>query len=149
MAVTVSSQIAVQVVDDTFTRADIQFDGVDHSGPSFEARIFLNNPSADESTERVAETGYAGSFYIFGHGGCFGDVGHCDVRPRRRYDPRPSHPLTEARKTVIATDAVRRARAKGEQLTVTAVPVVTSGAAAAKGEENVLKFSTVRIITYR
>ena len=26
---------------------------------------------------------YAGSFYIFGHGGCFGDVGHCDVPTSR------------------------------------------------------------------
>ena len=29
---------------DTFTRADLEFRGVDHSGPSYEARIFLDEP---------------------------------------------------------------------------------------------------------
>ena len=31
---------------DVFTRADLEFRGVDHSGPSFEARIFLENRRA-------------------------------------------------------------------------------------------------------
>ena len=34
-----------------------------------------------------------------------GDPGHCEVRPRREYDPRPAHPLTRAKKVVIATQA--------------------------------------------
>ena len=62
-----------------FTRADLVFSGVDHSQTSYEVRVFLNNPTADASTPRTAEHGYAGRFVIFGHGGCFGDDGHCEV----------------------------------------------------------------------
>ena len=35
--------------DHPFDRADLVFYGVDHSGPSFEARVFLNQPDADAS----------------------------------------------------------------------------------------------------
>src|SRR5690348_16357380 len=58
-----------------FNRADLIFEGVDHSGPSFEGRVFLNNPNATADTPATAENGYAGSFHIFGHGICLGDVG--------------------------------------------------------------------------
>jgi tyrosinase len=131
-----------------FYRADLEFEGVDHSGASFEGRIFLNNTGATQSTPTSLEHGYAGSFHIFGHGGCFGDVGHCEITSRRPYDPRPGHPLTPARKVVIATEAVRRlTNAKAESMTVTIVPVVT-----ALTEQcdpiNVLKFNQVRLVTY-
>jgi len=42
-------------------------------------------------------------------------MGHCEVRGvPRPYDPRPAHPLTPARKTLIATEALRRAASKGK-----------------------------------
>ncbi len=144
-----SPPIAVDALDRDFTRADIQFLGLDHSGASFEGRVFLNNPGADGSTGKTAASGYAGSFHIFGHGGCFGDEGHCEVRPRRTYDPRPAHHLTPAAKTVIATEAVSAALASGAQaLTVTVVPVVTSLTEKC-GPGDVLRFELVRIVTYR
>jgi hypothetical protein len=51
-----------------FRRADIEFEGVDHRGASFEARVFLNHPDADESTPKTPEQGYAGSFHVYGFG---------------------------------------------------------------------------------
>src|SRR6266496_260174 len=63
-----------------FARADLEFHGVDHSGASFEARIFFNNPGATAATEKTPANGYAGAFHIFGHGGCYGDLGHCEVK---------------------------------------------------------------------
>lgn len=92
-----------------YSRADIEFIGVDHSGASYEARVYLNNPNADANTPATEANGYAGSYYIFGHGGCFGDVGHCDIHKQQdEFDPRPSHPLEPIRKVVIATDAINR-----------------------------------------
>jgi len=136
-------------LDHDFRRADIEFHGVDHAEASYEARVFLNNPTADDQTERTADQGYAGSFHIFGHGGCFGDEGHCEINgPRRRYDPRPEHPLTPATKRVIATGAVRRAVAQGDQVVVTIVPIVTS-ATDRCDMTNVLKFQRLKIVTYR
>jgi hypothetical protein len=143
----VSAPLPVSSLD--FQRADIEFDGIDHAGASYEAMVFVNNPTANAQTPPLAEHGYAGAFHIFGHGGCFGDVGHCDVRMRRQYDPRPAHPLTPARKVVIATDAIRRAiGAQVGPVTVTVVPVVT-GATEKCDLVNVLSFEKVTLVTYR
>lgn len=132
-----------------FTRADIEFHGLDHSGASFEGRVFLNNPDADESTERTPDNGYAGSFNIFGHGGCYGDAGHCEVPAERRaYDPRQSHPLIPETKVVIATEALQRAAAQGEDITVTVVPVIT-GRTEQTDTDDVLKFDHLSIVTYK
>ncbi len=92
-----------------FQRADLVFYGVDHSGPSFEARIHFNDTEIDQLSPRDAKS-FAGSFTVFGHAGCAGDVGHCDVpsNPRDVFDRRPPHPLTSQTKTVIVTEALRR-----------------------------------------
>jgi hypothetical protein len=49
-------------------RAELVFEGVEQAGPSFEGRVFLNNPKADDATEPTPENGYAGSFYVYGYG---------------------------------------------------------------------------------
>lgn len=135
--------------DEEFSRADLEFHGVDHSGSSFEARVFLNNPEADERTPRKAESGYAGSFYIFGHGGCFGDAGHCDVpsAPVDPFDRRPPHPLTPQQKTVIVTDALKRLRSnQGGSFTVTVVPVPSDSPV--RAEDDILRFERISLVTY-
>jgi len=145
----VSSKIAIGAVDPGFRRADLIFEGVDHAGASYEARVFLNNERASAETEKTAENGYAGSFHIFGHGGCYGDdITHCDVGgPRRLYDPRPGHPLTPARKILIATAAVKAARQKGDTMTVTVVPVVYD-ASPKEDYSKVLKFDSISVSSY-
>jgi hypothetical protein len=143
-----SGKIELQVFHQPFKRADLVFEGLDHSGASFEGRVFLNNPSADANTETTIDNGYAGSFHIFGHGGCFGDVGHCEVRGNPRlYDPRPAHQLSPALKVLIATDAVRKAILHGKHMTVTVVPVVRAGTGIAD-IENVLRFDKLSVRTY-
>ena len=143
-----SAPIELARLDREFSRADIVFHSVDHAGPSFEARVFLNNPDANPDTPMHEEAGYAGSFFIFGHGGCFGDEGHCDVPERRPYDPRRSHPLTPARKTLIATEALRRAFDQADTVTVSVVPVITSLTEKANTED-FLHFDSVELTTYR
>lgn len=145
----VTTDISTECLDAKFVRADLVFDGLDHSGASFEARIFVNNPDADASTELTTQNRYAGRFHVFGHGGCFGDVGHCEVRGApRAYDPRPAHPLTPMRKVVIATEAIRREVKRGnKKLTLTIVPIVRSGTDRCD-YENVLKFDRVSVVTY-
>lgn len=144
-----AAPIAVDALDKEFARGDIEFQGVDHSGVSYVAHVFLNNPVADTLTELTPEQGYAGTFHIFGHGGCFGDVGHCDVRERRLYDPRPAHPLTPARKTVIATDALKRAIAGSREITVTVAAFIAGVTVRTSALEDFLHFERVRIVTYR
>jgi hypothetical protein len=133
------------------SRADLVFYGVDHSGPSYEARIFINNARADADTERVAEQGYAGSFSVFGHNGCFGDEGHClpDQRLTDEFDVRAPHPLRPITKTVIATEAIRRALVEPavQEVTVTVVPVTPDDGFPKSGPDPG-RFDYVRLLTY-
>jgi tyrosinase len=140
----------LRVLDREPYRADIEFHEVDHAGASYEGRVYLNQPAADENTGYEAPS-YAGSYHIFGHGGCLGDPGHCDVKPRRRYDPRPAHPLSRAKKVVIATDAVRRAMEQGDTATVTVVPIVEPLPYEVEPRyvEDPVDVGYVRVVTYR
>jgi tyrosinase len=108
-----------------FYRADLILEDVDHSGISYEGRVFLNNPNADETTPTTSENGYSDSFFVFGHGKCFGDLGHCEVRTGvRPYDKRSLHPLTPVSIRVDVTDAIRKIVQNSHELTVTVVPVI-------------------------
>lgn len=129
-------------------RADLVFYGVDHSGPTYQARVFLNNPKATEETPLTAEEGYAGAFTVFGHGGCFGAEGHCAPKDRYtdEFDRRPPHPLTPQTVWITITDAL--ARVAADQVEVNVVPVVSEGMAALSGISEVAGFERVKIVTY-
>lgn len=134
-----------------FGRADLEINGIFHGEASYEGRIFLNNPSASEKTPKTLKNGYAGSFYIFGHGGCLGDPGHCEVNEQEReaYDFRPPHPLTPARKRVTVTAALRAIAKTNRKVTVTVtvVPVVTA-ANELCDTQNVFRCENMNFITY-
>jgi len=88
----------------SFSRAGIQFDGVEQAGAAYEGRVFLNNAEADAETPRTTEHGYAGSFHVYGLG---------VTLPEK----------ASISKSVIATEAVRAAVRKSGIVTVTVVPV--------------------------
>jgi hypothetical protein len=109
-----------------FSRADLVVSGVGHSALSYEVRVFLNNPDATAETPRSPEQGYGGRYTVFGHGGCYGDEGHCDVPAASDdvTDLRPEHPLTPFTTYVTITEALQRVLAAGQVLrTITLVPV--------------------------
>ncbi|MGY1636844.1 hypothetical protein ACI78V_09340 [Geodermatophilus sp. SYSU D00742] len=133
----------------SFDRADLIFHEVDHSGPSFTARVYVDNPEANADTPTTAEAGYAGCFTIFGHGGCVGtDDGHCNPKARTvdEFDMRMPHPLLPQTKVVTITEALRRL-GPVSQVTVTVVPVVPGQSAPELTDA--LEFGTVRLATYR
>lgn len=144
-----SPEIPVERLGRDFTRADVEFEGLDHSGSTYEGRVFINNPEASATTELTPDHGYAGSYYLFGHGGCYGDEGHCDVHPRSPYDPRPPHGLWPTRRVVIATEAVRQAVATADSVTVTVVPVIMSTTDHVSDNETLPSFQSVSVITYQ
>jgi hypothetical protein len=127
-------------------RADLIFYGVEHIGPSYIGRVFLGNEAADENTPLDATNGYAGHFTVFGHNGCAGDEGHCDVPegPRDAFDMSPPHPLTPLTLSVEVSDALRHV--KGRKVTVTVVPI--EPAADGPRISDALSFESVRIVTY-
>jgi hypothetical protein len=130
------------------SRADLTFYGLDHSGASFEGRVFFNRPTANADSS-PSEPGYVGSFSILGHGGCFGADGHCQVRgPVTTFDRRLPHPLEPANRVLICTDQIKwLVAANQDSVTVTVVPVVRSGGTSTEGGD-VLKFDQVSLHTY-
>lgn len=131
-----------------FSGAQLIFYDVDHSGDSFEGRVFLNASEAGLETPREAEQGYAGSFAIFGHGGCVGDEGHCDVPQKAKdpFDSRPLHALTPQTKTVDIGEALRRVHADGDSIVVTVLAIVAG--AEESGLQDILHFTAMRLVTY-
>ena len=129
---------------DTIDRADLLFYGIDHSSTSFEARVFLDAPDANHETPRD-HPNCAGSFYIFGHGGCFGDFGHCDVVERDDpYDLRPPHQLLPATRILTITDVLARLRRRGQ----TSINVTVVAHAVGDNPNDVLAFDTIRLASY-
>ena len=132
-----------------YTRADLEIDGIFHGEASYEGRVFFNNPKADANTPRTLANGYAGSFHIFGHGGCLGDPGHCEINEHNRedYDFRAPHPLTPAKKRVTVTEALREVAKNNKTVTVTVVPVVTA-ANELCDTDNVFRSENMKFVTY-
>jgi hypothetical protein len=136
-----------------YVRADLEFHGVDHSKASFEGRLFINNATAGPDTAMDDASGYAGSFWIFGHGGCAGAEGHCEPpQERRAFDFRPSHQLIPVTKRTIITGRLRELVTPGAEFTLRIVPYVRPEHAAelpANLVTDVLRVERVDLITYQ
>lgn len=124
-----------------FDRADIEIYGIDQAGASFEGRVFLNNPEANLATPLSPENGYAGSFHVYGYGIWPADLTTRPAKPGASQGIRA--PIT---KTLIATEAVRRAAAKGSEARVTVVPVFPGNPPRDAGDA--FKLEGVRIIVH-
>jgi hypothetical protein len=138
-----SQPIELPPAERRFERADLLY-GLDHSGASYEGRVFLDQRGVGaeaDSTHRA----FVGSFFILGHGGCFGDVGHCDIpRERDPFDLRPAHQLEPAVRVLTVTDAVRALLERE----VEAAKVTVVAHTPPRTPSDVLAFDTVRLATY-
>ena len=127
-----------------FTHANLEFEDVEHDGPSFVVKLVINNPKVEDAVSPESP-GYAGHFTVFGHGECWGDAGHCDIPsgPLHEFDRRRPHPLTPINVTVDVTQALLEAPEAGE-VVVTALadsldPSVTA---------NPLRFKRLTLVTF-
>jgi hypothetical protein len=139
-----------------FTRADLEIYGIDHFCCSYTARIFFSVSAdlPDDSDER--HHAFAGQFSIFGHSRCLGEEGHCaPPTTERRFDRRPSHPLTPAFKRVVVTDALRRALAGSIEVPITLLVTPTEAWEKDADHEpgachaRLLSFKGMQIVTFR
>jgi hypothetical protein len=132
-----------------YRRAQLEFRDVDHSGPSMDVRVFVDRPDASADTP-LEDAAFAGRFHIFGHGGCAGELGHCDA-PTAAPDPfdfRLPHPLTPVTFFVIITPVVNRLVDAGAS-TVTAVPLVHDyGLPLGRDAKTDLEFGSISLVTY-
>ena len=94
-------------ISPNFKEAFLEFYGIDHLRPTYTAWIFFNATLPKKVTPR--SRGFAGSFAVFGHAECWGDIGHCHGNDGiGRFDTRPSHPMTPAFKRVPVSHALNR-----------------------------------------
>ena len=139
-----SDPIELPPANRPFERADLIFYGIDHFCPSYEARVFFDPRGVSygaDSTHR----GYVGSFFIFGHDGCFGDTGHCMVpKERDPFDLRPAHQLEPALRVLTVTDAVKGLLERD----LDSAKVTLTAHTAGNASDDVLAFETVRLATY-
>ncbi len=140
----------IKKLENEFQRADIEIHNVDHSGPSYEGRVFLNNTNANQNTKLALANGYVGSYHIFGDGGCFGDIGHCDVpKERRMFDYRPIHHLKAQYKRIIVTEELKKLGKNADKFTITIVPVLPGNPTQeSEFDKDIVKFEKIGIITY-
>jgi hypothetical protein len=131
--------------DHEFERADLVFYGVDHSGPTFEGRVFIGAKRGLKHGAGVDDPAYAGSFYVFGHGACHGDEGHCDIPTERDpFDLRLPHHLEPAVQIVTVTEAIERLVAANKRTARVTVFVHGPDGKALKS----LEFTRLRLLTY-
>jgi hypothetical protein len=133
--------------ENDFYQASIDFYGIDLSGPSYEGRVYVNNPKADEHTSLDEKSGYVGSYHIFGHNGCFGDEGHCEIPRRRAYDSRSKSDVTPCFKTLDATRVIRKYIESGDQVVVTVIPIIAKGGRMSDTKD-VVHIERIRISCY-
>jgi hypothetical protein len=127
-----------------FERADLIFYGLDHSGASFEARVFMGPRGVGEDAD-ASHRAYVGRFFIFGHGGCFGEVGHCDIpSDPDPFDLRPSHQLEPATRILTVTAPLRGLLERS----VEAAKVTVVARSEGRTSNDVLAFERVRLATY-
>jgi hypothetical protein len=101
-------------------RAEIVFAGVDQAGPSFEGRVFLNNPAADATTARTPDTGYAGAFHVYG----YGKAAPPAIAEAMNARGPGGGPVAPIEKRVRADEAAVRAALEGaDDLTITVVSI--------------------------
>jgi hypothetical protein len=128
-----------------FQRADLVFYGVDHSGPTFEGRIFIGAKRGLKHGAGVDHPAYAGSFYVFGHGTCHGEEGHCDLPGERDpFDLRLPHHLEPGTQIVTVTEAIERLLAARKKTARVSVFAHAADGKALKA----LDFTRLRLITY-
>jgi tyrosinase len=108
----------------SFRQAEVRLHRVPQLPRSCFIRVFLNNPDANASTP-LDDPSYAGYLAVFGHGGCIGGPGHCDLPPARarQYDIRPRSHNTPRNHRVIVTKAAKAALKKSSSLQITLVVI--------------------------
>ena len=125
------------------SRIDLVLYEVSHSGESYEGRVFIGKkPVAGAAEDHPS---YAGSFYVFGHGSCQGEAGHCEVPSERDpFDLRLPHHLEPHTAIITVTEHVKALIEGGAgeaQVTVAAHAADGSPLAA-------LAFTRMRLLTY-
>jgi hypothetical protein len=101
-------------------KIELVFRGVEQAGPSFEARVFLNNTEANENTAQTVDAGYAGSFHVYGYGSPLPPA-MAEAKSKRARGDEPIAPIEKDLE--VNPETFHRAIARSVDLTVTVVTI--------------------------
>jgi len=141
-------QVDLGDLEPGFEHARMRLHNARRTEGSYEVRVFFNQPDATDKTPTDGNAKYGGSFYLFGHGPCIGDDGHCEVVSRRPGDQRPPHHNAPQNLTFDVTEAVKslaKSRKKSNDVSVSFVLLDPQGEPAAPDE---FAFEGVSLETY-
>ena len=133
-------------LDRDFDRAYLEIYGVNHLRPTYSALIFFRDKLPKKINPGLK--GYAGTLAVFGHSDCWGDKGHCHgADGLRRFDSRPSHPMTRAFKRVPVTHALREVMKSGRKTLDLAIHVQSREAWDDQGDRSLLCCKGMQLVT--
>ncbi|USZ48757.1 hypothetical protein [Halomonas sp. DN3] len=131
---------------DDFEEAFVELYGIHHLRPSYTAWLFFSARLPARVTPQ--SRGYAGTFALFGHAECWGSPGHCHGPDGlRRFDTRPSHPMTPAFKRVPVTQALKRHLHAGKSTLDIQIYAYTREAWPDRGDKSLVCCSGVQLVT--
>ena len=108
--------------------------------------MFLNKPEANENTPLTVANGYVGSYFVFGHGGCLADEGHCDIHERSEFDFRPPDHNEPFDYYLTITDQIKELGKGAEEFTVNIVPILAGDSELL--DNNVVAMKSISIVSY-
>jgi hypothetical protein len=142
-----SQPLAVPTSGERIAKAQLEFAGVRHDGPSFTFYAFLTTgderPPADAGRGHAS---FAAAMTVFAHGDCWGGAGHCDWKrePVSAFDRRPEHHLTPQTLTLDVTDGLK-ALGNPDEVTVT----IFASRPTDREAEEVMRFERLTLHCYR
>lgn len=139
----VSGQIQFDInnLEESFQRAELVIENIDCSGFSYEGRVFLNNPDANEETPMSTEYGYAGCYHILGYGGVLQDDFEVE---RSVFDSRPFRSVLN-HKRINVTDILKLMSRNTNVFVISIVPILPGGANVSNSEI-VVKLDRIGIV---
>lgn len=116
-----SKPITVSAAVKAFAKAEVRLHWVPQLARSCFIRVFLNQPGANASTPIHDNPHFAGYLAVFGHGGCYGGPGHCDLPAARArdFDLRPRSHNTPRNHRIDITASAKELLKKSDSLQIT------------------------------
>ncbi|MEC4817015.1 MAG: tyrosinase family protein [Scytonema sp. PMC 1069.18] len=103
-------EFSLASIEPNFKKAKIEFYNMLHPRSSCEIRVFLNQPDANVNTPTEDNEHFAGSVFLFGHGECPGEAGHCNPNrgPIDQFDIRRSSHVRPFVTYIDVTESLRQ-----------------------------------------
>jgi len=138
--------VSISHISPNFNEAYLEIFGINHLRPSYTAWIFFRK----RLTKRISPSnkGFAGTLAVFGHSECWGGPGHCQTTGAlRRFDTRPSSPMTRAFKRIPVAHALKEEIRKNRKSLDICIYTFSREPWSSQGEQKLLCCKGLQLVT--